>query len=489
MQKEGRDRLYALGLKAQFDGYKVPVASSEIARNTTVATNGLAVNALNKTILEGEARDVLVLGNYTRKAPHLVVNLLGETVFDGRVATVCWYADEGAASESSRAAFLKLKSLGADEIIERKNCDANALMNVDVVLLQRGSFLSSDVAAARRLVEAVEQTQLRLLHTASWKEVGATSERDAEQSRAIETDVLAGVRPGFGLIAFANASNRVCLIVVDAEQPVHEAALLDARNGIDRFVKAGATVTVTTVDRAFVYVQREECSAVYSRQDDMKTLIEGLKRVKLSYAVLPIWIGTDGVAEASALVTRQETAQHVALAARQQENEAAERLTAAKENEEGKVRTRQQMQLRDRYGQEAAAAANGLSDLGKQFFQATPTDQGQFKRLFPIAGHWRDEKYRDHWEVETYDGILMDYGTAEWKGRRAEVVFVRLSVRSKNRSLGEYADDCFMVGYLIDAEFSILRDPVEASCMESPGILSQWKAGRGFESRWIVGAR
>ena len=66
---------------------------------------------------------------------------------------------------------------------------------------------------------------------------------------------------------------------------------------------------------------------------------------------------------------------------------------------------------------------------------------------------------------------------------------MRLSIRSKNQELGEYADDCFTVGYLIDAEFSTLRDPVETSCMESSGVIAQWKAGRGFESRWIVGAQ
>ncbi|HEY9216315.1 MAG TPA: hypothetical protein VIQ29_26100 [Ancylobacter sp.] len=40
---------------------------------------------------------------------------------------------------------------------------------------------------------------------------------------------------------------------------------------------------------------------------------------------------------------------------------------------------------------------------------------------------------------------------------------------------GDYADDCFSVGYLIDEEFSILGDALETRCMESPDILAQCK--------------
>lgn len=42
--------------------------------------------------------------------------------------------------------------------------------------------------------------------------------------------------------------------------------------------------------------------------------------------------------------------------------------------------------------------------------------------------------------------------------------FGRDNVRSKNRHLGEYSNDYFAVGYIVDAEYSVLRDPIATSC-------------------------
>lgn len=74
-------------------------------------------------------------------------------------------------------------------------------------------------------------------------------------------------------------------------------------------------------------------------------------------------------------------------------------------------------------------------------------------------------------------------GPAQWQGRSVDAVLVRVDTTRENAILGLYGADCMVLGWLIDTEFRITRDPVEAGCGED-AALDAWKAGRGFESVW-----
>jgi hypothetical protein len=58
----------------------------------------------------------------------------------------------------------------------------------------------------------------------------------------------------------------------------------------------------------------------------------------------------------------------------------------------------------------------------------------------------------------------------------------------KNRAVGDYSDTCWNVGYLIDTEFSMNREPYTAP-YEDANALAVWQARSSFEARWDLGVQ
>lgn len=67
-----------------------------------------------------------------------------------------------------------------------------------------------------------------------------------------------------------------------------------------------------------------------------------------------------------------------------------------------------------------------------------------------------------------------------------EAILVQTNVGIQNRTRGERSSRCMLIGYLIDAEFAVRRDPVFADCGDPLGQVENWLTGRNFESRWIA---
>jgi hypothetical protein len=78
-----------------------------------------------------------------------------------------------------------------------------------------------------------------------------------------------------------------------------------------------------------------------------------------------------------------------------------------------------------------------------------------------------------------------DYGVSNWKDRQLDTAFARITVKLKNRMLGDDQDACFVAGQITDSEFSMGREPVLMSC-DRANSLDRWKTAHRFESRWIV---
>ena len=81
-----------------------------------------------------------------------------------------------------------------------------------------------------------------------------------------------------------------------------------------------------------------------------------------------------------------------------------------------------------------------------------------------------------------------DYGIASWSGREVEAITAQTRILLKNRTLGEYSDICWNVGYLTDSEFSMHREPFTAPC-EDANALANWQARSSFETRWDLGVQ
>jgi hypothetical protein len=70
------------------------------------------------------------------------------------------------------------------------------------------------------------------------------------------------------------------------------------------------------------------------------------------------------------------------------------------------------------------------------------------------------------------------------KSRILEAGFVDVRMRMRNRELGEYENTCYVLGYVLDNEFDIARDPIAVSCMDK--AITQYKIEHRFSSKWLI---
>ena len=101
---------------------------------------------------------------------------------------------------------------------------------------------------------------------------------------------------------------------------------------------------------------------------------------------------------------------------------------------------------------------------------------------------WYADKRMKGWDFESTVSVPEDYGIASWSGREVEAITAQTRILLKNRTLGEYSDTCWNVGYLIDSEFSMHREPFTAPC-EDANALANWQARSSFETRWDLGVQ
>lgn len=482
-QREAKATIERLGLSGELVSFVH--ADADKPSNIQTASNGLAITEENKPLLEGDPKDILLLGNFGPDAPHLVLNLLGKPAFDGGAADYCWQGGVSGVSNAEIRVNQALQSVGAEKVSAAANCSAKALHSVDVIVFERGLFLQSDVAQASVIVEAFERRDLKLLEQIAWADVGEEALRNTETADSIKKDVIAGLRSGYGFVQSDNGAPGACLVVEEKSLPLHR-RLFDAnKTALDKFMRSDQPTVATSLERAFVGVQKQNCGLVYAEAADLRQLLQGMDKARLAYSFLPVWIGPDAIAAERAALNDMQTAEQRDIAARQQEREGQQTLAAKQASDAETRRSKAQAELRSRYAQEAKAAYNRLSGMAEEYLRSQE-DGGEFGDLFPEIALWKRKHLAGGWEISGYRGTLVDFGTADWQGRRLEAILVETVAESKNAALGVYAEHCFVTGYLRDDEFGQFRDVIAAPCTDATEPMNMWRAGRGFQSRWIV---
>lgn len=490
-QKRAALAIASLGLGEELAAYTV-APQAEPATAPETAPNGLAVTGLNAEILAGPAEDILILHNATPDAPHAVRNLVGDLIFEGGRAVACWAHPVPEDSLAVSTALQRLREAGAFEFGAGAICEPEALAATDVIFLRRGDFLRANVLYARPFVERFENGAFRLLAKVAWAEIGAADAANAEFSATIEREVVAGARHGFGWLRFPVEGQAMCSVAGESAEA--HLALFEARAPLAPDLPAKTNPTVMSLDRAFIQVQRRQCLLVYGSASDLAAIVAGAKRDNIDYSIIASWVTPDEVERTKAELAELTSAEQSTLAQvrrkaeadaarRQQEADSRHRLEAEQATAAASTKAAREAELRRTYSQEAMGAYNLLQQSAQRHLGDGNGDAA-FAALFPDVAVWRSRKLGDGWSLEPLQGSLRDYGVASWKDRRLEVVFAEITIQSKNRTLGEIAEDCFVIGYLIDAEFEILRDSVASSCAAAEHDIAAWKQGRDFESRW-----
>ncbi|KRQ10162.1 hypothetical protein AOQ71_19525 [Bradyrhizobium manausense] len=100
-----------------------------------------------------------------------------------------------------------------------------------------------------------------------------------------------------------------------------------------------------------------------------------------------------------------------------------------------------------------------ITEEVKRFAASSSADDKTYVRQkWPTLAAWYRERIRGDWELENINSELRDYGVVEWKNRVLEAGLTAITFRMKRGGLGEYQQNCFLVGYVADREFDVARD-------------------------------
>ena len=158
-------------------------------------------------------------------------------------------------------------------------------------------------------------------------------------------------------------------------------------------------------------------------------------------------------------------------------------------------REAQETALRGRYGTEAAALLNTYSEALKALVLGTPPvilagrdgAGPAMGDLFPEFARWQGALAPDDWKPIAVDVAIADYGVARWHDRTMEAIALETRVQIVSRERGEYREACFLQAMIVDGEFQMHRDPVEAPCgPEGAKRIADWSIGHELESRWVA---
>ena len=147
------------------------------------------------------------------------------------------------------------------------------------------------------------------------------------------------------------------------------------------------------------------------------------------------------------------------------------------------------------HGAKAASLVSRIEQEIKQIREEIETSLGAMKTIEestggmdfyrPIAG-WYTKKIQSGWNFDSETSTVKDYGIAIWRDRQIEAVMAQVHILMKNRAIGEYSDDCWYAGYLVDTEFSMQREPFVAECSDE-NLLKDWQINHRFDTKWDLG--
>jgi hypothetical protein len=96
---------------------------------------------------------------------------------------------------------------------------------------------------------------------------------------------------------------------------------------------------------------------------------------------------------------------------------------------------------------------------------AVEFDRKLFLRdMFPELWAWFQESRSNQWEVDDRQVKILNYGSLQWKDRSLLMGFFQVDIKLRNPNAGERRENCFVIAFLRDDEFRIMREPWTTTC-------------------------
>jgi hypothetical protein len=461
-------------LSGAFTAWSPAIASTPLTSLQVSSTDK------NRFLIDGDLGDIVLAMNAAFGAPHIAKNLRGDIVFQNDEVNVC-FDQRDVGDELIMTVKIAVQKLGASVIHIFRTCDTARLEQYDVVAANRGAFLKMDPATALAVVKQIEADAFKPLLTLSAVDLKREADDRAKTAAMIAAEVAAAAREGYGVIVLKNGSSTLCTVYPDKADG-HRATLVSYGDRLAIDMATEPVLSATSPEQAFVLAQRGQCGALYGAAKDLKSLDAALTRENIDHRFAPLWIKQADIdlADQKAVEARAKSAQDAADLQREAEDE--RKLATQRAADSASTNAAKQAVLRGQYGRTAQSAAATVASELKGF---SDTRAGVAASKYPAFANWLTGKLADHWEVMSFNSELADYGVASWKDRPLDTAFARITIKLKNRMLGEYQDACFIVGQIVDSEFSTVREPVIMPC-EKPAGIARWKTAHRFESRWII---
>lgn len=488
LNKAFKKFLISNGLTREFDTF---VAShdgvNDQAADLELSSNGIVVNGANRVLLEGGAKDIIVLQNSISNSPNMSVSLLGKLVFDNNRAVYCWMHDPIEETTSTLMAERELNALGVVDLVDLELCDGTK--DVDLIFIQRGAFLSLSALQANATIKAFEEGRLKPLVIITEADTLAFESGQGESAESLEAAINAEERTGFGIISLANGKGKICLSV-DANEMALTNLLKNNASALAFYFDEPIEVTSVRLDRAFAMAQRNLCSGIYTNANGLRLLFVGLERERIEHTLLPLWIAEDDYAGEIANIERNNDDQLARLSDQRQKTIAAEKLARDVAETDENLRLARQVILREKNQNIATGEMKKLGDLTSEFLiQAYARSNGvrfsEFSELFPRLSAIVQGQVNNQWAMTSEKSTMVDYGSALWQGRRIGAILSEIRYDSQNVILGMYEQECAVIGYLIDDEFGLLRDAIDAPC-DNLSTVDKWKISHEFRSGWFA---
>ena len=469
------------GLSTGIEQFIQTSANNQINSNAETASNGLSINVINKYILEGHPEDVIVLRNSTANAPNIGKNILGNIIFDNKQAALCWAHEKPEINTSLRLKFQKLRTKGA-EVLEQKICHQSDPLSFDLVALERGTFLSSSVEFANKIVGMFEEKKLVKFISITKHDIDRFNSENIATSEILSREIEAGLREGYGIIQLSNNSNILC-VTPENELQVHSLILADLKQKLEILLLGNILMAQHSLDEAYVLSQRDKCGSIYASASDLKTLLIALEREGQPHTMIPEWVSIKTIDSVKQYLINAQNASDEELAKLSQEREARIALEQAKAEETETIRKTKEQDLRNTHRDAALGLSKllGTSVSNYVLEGVNNTEINKFTYLTSLV----EGLYADRWKFLAVDPALIDYGLAKWKDRKLPIIIERVFIKSQNAIKGEYRTDCMFVGYMVDTEFDIKRDHLNVSCEEEM-VVAEWLKSRRFQSLWNV---
>jgi len=445
------------------------------------AGNGIVINAANKELLEGNPNDILVLKNASGSSANIGKNLFGKLVFDNESANVCWLHKEPTASIASLLLEREINELGVSRVIKSPVCNKSLFENTDLILVQRGEFLELPVALARPAILAFEDGRLEQLAKITNDDVLSFQASLSQSVEILKAEIMTEEREGYGLISLPNGREGICM-GTNTDLLAHSNLLYGQGEILGLYFSGNTDLLPVNLERAFVMAQRQLCSGIYSDAAGMKLLLSGLERENIPHLLVPLWFETSAYDASVAAIEETEKQRKARLLAQRQKAESEAELRSQQERTDEKLRLARQEKSRDENRDAAMGNLKILTDTSYSFYEG---ELSEFAQLFPQSAALKNQQGADKWNLTDKSIKLVDFGTAIWRSRRVSAILAEVRYNSENAVLGQYREDCIIVGYLIDDEFGLVRDSVEAPCSVSSTI-NDWKISHKFESGWFA---